>query len=68
MWTILVYIPMEEVCSGVPQVSLLDPILFSVFINDLNGGIEGMLLKFVDDTYLWGTANRRQPQGSKGSR
>jgi len=50
----------RPVMHGIPQGSVLGRMLFNIFVSDMDGGIEGAICKFTNDTKLCGVVNTLQ--------
>ena len=48
------------VTSGVPQGSVLGPLLFLIYINNLENSLDANILKFADDTKIFNVINNRE--------
>jgi hypothetical protein len=53
-----------EVISGISQVSVLSPILFTIYINNLPDVLENMIKLFADDTKVFATVNNKEDKNS----
>ena len=52
----------KDVLSGVPQGSVLGPLLFLIYIDDLDNGLKSKILKFADDTKCFRRINNAEDQ------
>ena len=50
--------------SGIPQGSVLVPILFTIYINDLPDVVQNIAKLFADDTKLYAVVNKEEEQHS----
>ena len=50
----------RQVSSGVPQGSVLGPLLFLIFVNDINVGLSSTVRLFADDCALYRSINDHQ--------
>ena len=53
-----------DVLSGVPQGSVLGPILFVLYVNDLPDIVSSKVKLFADDTKLYNRVQKGSPEGS----
>jgi len=49
-----------DVLSGVLQGSVLGPVLFIVFVNDLDVNVKGKIFKFADDAKIVGRVGSKE--------
>jgi len=49
-----------SVNNEVPEVSVLRPVLFMIYINDLDSGVRNWKLKFADDSKIFSKINNAE--------
>ncbi len=50
----------SQVASGIPQGSVLGPVLFLIYINDLPNVVNNIAKLFADDTKIYVNANTEE--------
>ena len=53
-----------EVLIGVPQGSVLGPLLFLIFVRDLPEWVKNSIMMFADDTKVWTSIHKLEDQES----
>ena len=52
-----------SVMSGVPQGTVLSPLMFLIYINDIGLNINSRIRLFADDTLLYATVSSKRIEG-----
>ena len=50
----------EQLIRGVPQGTVLGPLLFNIYVNDLHFNIVSKIVQFADDTVIFSSEKRVQ--------
>ena len=56
----------KPVLSGVPQVSILAPVLFTLYVNDIPSELETLIFLYADDTKIYSAITSESSTVSSG--